>query len=271
MNVCPPGLGPGILNVNGKRTGAVFTQDPNGNQYTITGCHFGTAKGDVHLEGGFKAGTLPLEIGSWSDTVITGKLSPELTGEPDQNSVSLVIVPNGSSSLAREPGFRFYATRQVVTLQTFPQSGVRLAAITASDGQPVQAIYRSPFSSMINGQSTGTFSGGVYRSNIYRFSPGTDIWDLSGLAPGFAPVSFQLGYWTFDGCLIGILPTDETIYNDGKWGARWDPQNANRIIVDFAELHCHRSQALMQLPDDFSDSEYALTITVVGPKGVSPW
>jgi len=210
-------------------------------------------------------------VESWSDTVITGKLNGALTGEPDQNNVSLVIVPSGSPSVARLSGFRFYAMREVVTLRTFPQAGVHMASITASDGKAVQANYASPFSSTFNGQPTGTFTGGVSRGNYYRFSPGTDTWDLSGLAPGFAPVSFQLGYWTFDGCLIGILPTDETLYYDGKWGARWDPQNSNRIIVDFAELHCHRSQALMQLEDDYSDSEYALTITVVGPKGVSPF
>jgi hypothetical protein len=259
-----------VFNVNGKKSGIVFMPDPNGNEYAISGCRFGNVKGDVHLEGGFRAGTIPLMIESWSDTQITGKLNPALVGEPDQDNVSLVIVPIGGA-LTRVPGFRFYAAREVVVLQKFPQSAVKLASITDSDGKSVPANFSSPFSSAVNGQPTGSFTGGVGRSGEYRFSPGTDIWDLSGLAPGFEPRSFRFGYWTFDGCLVGILPAEETLYNDGKWSARWDPQNSKQIIVDFAELHCHRSQSLMQLEDDFSDSEYALTISVVGPKGVSPF
>jgi hypothetical protein len=70
---------------------------------------------------------------------------------------------------------------------------------------------------------------------------------------------------------VKVLPADETIYNDGKWNARWDPQNSRRIIVYFAEQHCHTSPSLMQLGDDESNSSYALTITVIGPRGVSPW
>jgi hypothetical protein len=212
-----------------------------------------------------------LVVESWSDTLIKAKMNPALSGEPDQNNVSLVIVPVGSPGLTRLPGFSFYAMRETVTLHNYPQNGVTLASITAADGKPVSASFSSPFSGTINGQPTGTFTAGVNRSNYVRFSPGTDYWDLSGLAPGFVPIQFQIGYWTWDGCLVGILPAEETIYNDGRWNAFWDPQNSNRIVVNFAELHCHRSQSLMQLDDDFSDSEYALTITVVGPRGVDPW
>ena len=270
-NVCPPGPGPGVFNINGKLHGVIFTPDPNGNEYTIVGCRFGNSKGDLHLEGGFRAGTIPLLIESWTDTLIKARMNPALSGEPDQSNVSLVIVPVGSPGLTRLPGFSFYAMRETVTLRTMPQNGVVLASITASDGKPVQASYSSPFSSTVNGQPTGSFTAGVYRGYYARFSPGMDYWDLSGLAPGFVPLQFQIGYWTFDGCLVGVLPAEETIYNDGRWNAYWDPQNGNRIVVNFAELHCHRSQSLMQLEDDYSDSEYGLVIAVVGPRGVDPW
>jgi hypothetical protein len=271
QNVCPPGPGPGVLNINGKLHGVIFTPDPNGNEYTIVGCRFGNSKGDLHLEGGFRAGTIPLLVESWSDTLIKARMNPGLSGELDRNNVSLVIVPVGSPSLTRIPGFSFYAMRETVALKTFPKSGVALGSITDADGNPVPGNFTSPFSASVNNQPTGTFTAGVYRTNLTRFSPGTDSWDLNGLAQGFVPVQFQIGYWTWDGCNVGILPAEETIYNDGRWNAYWDPQNGNRIVVNFAELHCHRSASLMQIPDDYSDSEYALTIFVVGPKGVDPW
>lgn len=268
QNICPPGPGPGVFNVNGKPTGAIFTQDPDGDDYTIVGCRFGNSKGEVHLEGGFRQGTIPLVVQSWSDTLIKAKVNAALRGESDENNVSLVIVPQGSPSVARIPGFRFYAMREQVTLRSFPQSGVTLGPITATDGQAVQATFSSPYT---NYNSTGQFTAGVNRNHQARFDPGSDSWDLSGLAPGFVPVDFQFSYWAVADCGGGVLPAESTIYNDGKWDARWDPQNGNRILIHFAEQHCHRSPSLMQLGDDESNSSYALTITVAGPKGVDPW
>jgi hypothetical protein len=267
-NICPPGPGPGVFSVNGKPRGAIFTQDPNGNEYTIVGCRFGNSRGEVHLEGGFRAGTVPLVIESWSDTVIKAKMNPALTGEPDQSNVSLVVVPIGSPGLTRVPGFTFYAVREVSTLHSFPQSGVTLRAITATDGQAVPANFSSPYS---GNTPAASFTAGVERNHHARFDPGTDIWDLSGLAPGFEPLDFQLSHWATEDCGTKVLPADETIYNDGRWDARWDPRNSKRIVVNFAEQHCHESPSMMQLGDDQSNSTYALTITVIGPKGVSPW
>jgi hypothetical protein len=279
QNICPPGPGPVVMNVNGKPHGAIFTPDPTGNDYSIVGCHFGSSIGDAHLEGGFKTGPIPLLIDSWSDTNIRAHVNPALSGEPDASNVSLVIVPVGNPSLARIPGFSFYAMRATVPLQTLPQKAATLASISDSGGTPVTPGFSSPYIELTTSSNTfgsgpttsSSFSAGIKRSATNRFSPGTDYWDLSGLAPGFAPVQFQFAHWTFDGCVVGPLPHAETIYNDGTWGASWDPQNSNRIIVNFAELHCHDSQSLMQLSDDYSDSDYALTVDVVGPRGVDPW
>jgi hypothetical protein len=231
------------------------------------GCRFGQSKGDVHLEGGFKVGTIPLVIESWSDTEIKARMNPALAGEPDQNTVSLVVVPVGSAGLTRVPGFRFYAAREQVTLVSISQKRVTLGAITATDGHLVTAKFSSPDP---HPSASNPYVGRVDRNHQARFGPGLDVWDLSGLAPGFEPLSFRLSYWATEGCGGVIFPQDQTVYNDGKWGARWDPQNSRRIVVNFAEQHCHKSPSGMELGDDESNSSYALIISVIGPKGVRP-
>ena len=47
--ICPA---PQIHAVNGKTSGVVFTQDPQYNDYIITGCGFGTQEGQVYLSRG---------------------------------------------------------------------------------------------------------------------------------------------------------------------------------------------------------------------------
>ena len=75
----------------------VFTQDPQYNDYRISGCNFGNTQGQAHLNGPFRSGVIPLQIKSWTDNSIEVMLDPNLKGEPDQNSVTLVINPVGTS------------------------------------------------------------------------------------------------------------------------------------------------------------------------------
>ncbi len=281
MKVCPPGTGPVVQQINGAER-AVFTQDPNGNEYTMEGCRFGNSKGELHLEGGFKAGTISLIIESWSDTLIKAQVNPQLTGELDQNNVSLVVHAAGNGSPATVSGCKFYSLREQLNIQSFPSANVSISSVIATDGTPVKAVFSSPYKTVSWGGNASppnlspNLAGGVDRNYPNRFGPGMDVWDLGGLAPGFAPVSFQLAYWALENCagsdfLSMTTMQNATIYNDGQWNAQWDPQNGNRILVSFAEQHCHLGNGFLGVGDDESNSSYALNITVVGPKGANPW
>jgi hypothetical protein len=265
-----------IQSVNGARTGAsnpsiVFTQDPQFNDYKISGCNFGSTQGQAHLSGPFRAGQVAMQIELWTDTMIELKVQPNLTGEGDQNNVSLVIAPVGGAQ-AQLQNCKFYAMRQEVTLAHLPQSQVTLGAVTDTGGYAVPNVhYSSPYNGQVS-QGTQTsnvaFTGGVDRYDTYRFGPGTDVWDFSTLAPGFVPTQFSLSHWALDQCGVGfnLIISDPTVYDDGQWSAQWDPGNPKHLIVNFAEQHCHDSNG----GDDASNSSYALEIQVAGPAGVNP-
>ena len=268
---------PIVTAINSRRT-VIFTPDPNGNSYAIVGCHFGSSKGTLQLEGAFRHGNVSFEIDSWSDTLIKARVNPSLTGEVDLDNVTLDIIPTGRSQAGKFPGHSFYAAREQVNLQAFPASRVALATVMSTEGYPVKAVFSSPYQST-GAQSKASASNaaaGVDRNFPIRFNPGVDVWDLNGLAPQFSPVSFQLSRWALEVCsgtdfMVIKGMDDATIYNDGQWNAQWDPQNDNRIIVNFAEQHCHLGGGFLGVGDDESNSSYALTIIVVGPKGVNPW
>jgi len=266
-----------IQNINGVGTGMtnpkiVFSPDPQYDDYRISGCNFGQSQGQVYLNGPFKAGQVQMQIQSWTDTEIEVKVAPNLTGEPDQNNVALVIAPSANAP-ARLQGCKFYAMRQEVTLSRFPQAQVTLASIVDDAGAPVTSVkYSSPYNGIgrQDQQSANeTFAGGIDRFNETRFNPqGTDVWDFSTLAPGFVPTQFSLGHWNGQ-CAEGgssVLVDDDTIYTDGQWSAQWDPGNPKRLIVSLAEWHCHATYS-----GDTSNSSYALDVQVSGPAGVNPW
>jgi hypothetical protein len=263
-----------IQSVNGVATSAsnpniVFTQDPQYDDYKISGCNFGASQGQAHLNGPFRAGQVAMQIASWTDTLIELKVPTNLTGEPDQNSVSLVIVPSGGAQ-AQLQNCKFYAMRQEVTLTHLSQGQVTLGSVTDTGGSAVSYVkFSSPYRGQI-GQgsqtSTAAFAGGVDRYDTFRFGAGTDTWDFSSLAAGFVPTQFSLSHWALDQCdETGLIVGDTTVYDDGQWSAQWDPSNPKHLIVNFAEQHCHETDG-----SDESNSSYALEVQVSGPVGVNP-
>lgn len=265
---------PVIQSINGVPTGVsnpkiVFTQDPQYNDYKISGCNFGQSQGQAHLNGPFRAGQVAMQIGLWTDTEIELKVSPSLTGENDQNNISLVIVPVGGAQVQLQ-NCKFFAMRQEVTLNRFSQGQVSLAPVTDDGGFTVPTVkFSSPYKGQVSqgSQSTMTqFTGGVDRYDSYRFGAGTDVWDFSNLAPGFVPTNFSLSHWALDTCYAeGLIVGDTTVYDDGQWSAQWDAGNPKHLIVNFAEQHCHETDG-----SDASNSSYALEVQVTGPAGVNP-
>ena len=263
-----------IQSINNIGTGVsnpkiVFTQDPQYNDYKITGCNFGQSQGQAHLNGPFRAGQVAMQIALWTDTEIELKVSPSLTGETDQNNVSLVIVPVGGAQVQLQ-NCKFYAMRQEVTLTHVSQGLVTLASVTDTGGFVVPSVkFSSPYKGQVSqgSQSTMTaFTGGVDRYDTYRFGAGIDVWDFSNLAPGFVPTNFSLSHWALDTCNAeSLIVSDPTVYDDGQWSAQWDAGNPKHLIVNFAEQHCHETDG-----SDASNSSYALEVQVSGPVGVNP-
>jgi hypothetical protein len=257
---------PSIGSVNGKATGVVFTPDPQFNLYTIKGCMFGDTQGQAHLYGAFAAGQAGLQIEFWSDTQIVAKVDPQVTGELDQDNVTLVLAPSGAPQL-QKPGFKFYALRESTLLTRIPMSTVALAQVTDTGGHPVNfgpqdnSKFLSPTT---GGQQSAGMSAEVSRAATYVFNGGQDLFDFSKMKPGFTTENMQLKYW--------VLPNTcgDNYQIQGTWNAEWAGDN---IRVSWQMQHCHEaSSAVFGVGSmDYSLSDYGLSVWVNGPRGVNPW
>ena len=249
-------LRPTIITVNGQNMGTVFTPDPQFNLYTIKGCKFGEAQGQTYIYGPFAAGQVALQIEFWSDTQIIAKVVPQVTGELDQSNVTLVVVPSGSPQV-QKPGFKFYAVRETTLLAKISPSVFVPAAVTDAANHPVLAQYGSPGSGYFPGRSAS-----VVRDATSVFNGGQDFFDFSKMKPGFITESMAFEYWE--------MPLEQRVnfQENGASNAEWVGDN---IRVSWKMQHFHTSPFLTAPARDDSQSGYALTVWVTGPRGVSPW
>jgi hypothetical protein len=275
---------PSISTISGMPT-SVFSPSPLFNPYTIKGCGFGNQMGNVYLTGPFYGGKVQLIVqssastrtrpghASWSDSAIIVNVDPNVTGELDQENVTLVIEPAGGSPI-QKAGNQFLAAREDVTLQTIPKSAVQfynglIASVGGKKSSPPTNSGSTVKLSVTNpdllyftpSQSPAGLSAEVFRGGTTSFfSTGSDLFDMSGLARGFLAESFQL-YQEADptGC------DDGTGHTEGNWSATWSGTN---ISVGWKEFQCHLPW-MGNGPDVWSD--YSLTVTVKGPRGIDPW
>lgn len=279
---CPQ---PTISTISGYPT-VMFTPILFFNPYTIKGCGFGSQMGNVYLTGAFNAGKIPLRVqtsggsrraparASWSDTAIIVSVDPKLSGELNQENVTLVVEPVGGAPI-QKAGNKFLAFYEDVTLQTIPQSAVTFFdAISASvGGKTTTKTVNSGSVAMLSvtspdleyytpsqvpaGESAEVFRAG--KTNAF-FSAGSDLFDFSGLSGSFQPESFQL--------YAGADPTgcdQGTGGSQGSWNAKWEGHN---IRVTWKEFQCHNMWT-GNLPEVWSS--YALSVVVKGPRGIDPW
>jgi len=243
---------PLIFSINSKKTGVVFTTDPATNYFVLRGCNFGNTKGSVYLMGGFKAGPIPFAIESWDDTWIIGKVKPDLSGEWDQDSVSLRIAKPNAQSYDFQ-GYSFYAAREQQFVGRFYKEQIQLGA--PCDLQNKSCSYVSP------GPSPGVGSipcwpgfctppaGPTISVSRTSFSAqsfgqgGTDSYVLNGLAPGF------------------VIGTVELVtFSDKHQG--WSANvSDNRLDVNF--FFGHRG--------DQYDASYLMGVYLSGPRGCQPF
>jgi hypothetical protein len=253
---------PHIDLISGKGGTFILTPDPQYNFFVIEGCGFGNTPNVVRLKGPFEQGSPSMTVQSWSDTVITVVLDPNITGELDHwGNVSLSVQCPGSYQATRG-GLSFYAVRETTMLSstngsvlTWTSLHSHLAHAHDTAGVPVPADWESP-------DWRSPFLGWyaeISRSAPGRFGSVTDSFPVSDitLKPGFyiSGYAFNHADMTQSEC-----PGD--FYIDGAWNSWWD--NNNTINVATQEEHCHAG-------GDFSMSVYGIVFWATGPRGVDPW
>lgn len=266
--ICPPGTQPVLRTVDGQKSGVVFTPETptqmipsSGYQYfvhTIEGCHFGDVAGHVALTGPFTKGRIDLAIDTWTDSGIVVHVPSDVTGELDQDNVTLALTISGMS--LQVPGCKFYAARDEVLLSSMPQSEASLAG---PHPRPNFPFYQSP--------GFGTFD--VQRNtDASSFAPGTDYYSFDGLQRGFVPAGFQMSPYaplTVDQCNYMINRSNMQIIFDGIWDAGWE---GNRLRVNWRVSHCYAGQdSSASTPYNHWAAWYGVKIWAMGPRGVAPW
>jgi hypothetical protein len=262
--------GPMIRSVNGARDRAIFTPRAPGNEYTIEGCSFGSARGRVQLEPhsavfGQPISPILLQLDhsttAWSDRKINVHLDPDLSGVPD-SPVALVIY-SGSGQRMELPGCFFVAARgNPQPLTVIPAPWVRLQATTVGSRSIEQLEYVSP---PVSGDDFPRNAAGtsalVVRSDAEPFAPGSDTYDFSQLGPGWAVESVQLQTYSIS-CPTGITYAQSF----GQWDLAWDQRS---FTISWKGDVC-RSYALPFLSFNLSFSQYAAKVWVIGPVGTFP-
>jgi len=254
---------------------AWFTNIPEYNLYTIRGCGFGQTQGAVLLAGSFPQNSPGMTISSWNDTEIIASLYPFVTGVPDLGGVTLLVYPQ-NAPVIQATGFSFYALREEQSMFFYPASQVTAQAIQDVSGNSVPAVV-SPQAGRYFGQSwdpTKFVSVEADRIGSLPFPVAHDSFNFSSMQPNFYVDRYQLHYLDVSdpANLTICTPTgaQSSIDTAGSWATAWDPQ-ARALRVSTEEQHCHLTNAAINLSEDFSFSVYAITVWVVGPKGVFPW
>ena len=263
--LCMPGS-PGVHSVNNVTSGASFSPDTQYNAYIIDGCNFGSDPGAVHLFGAFNNPsqmTFSIDSGGWNDQQLYLHLNPNISGELDNNNVTLVI-QRADGVTSHIGGFKFVAARD--TQNPFLLTYVPQAVVTLGPSLPLNS-----------GQSFGTGSSNlsslyVGRSAQKLFSAGHDSFDFTKMLPGFVVWDVQHDYSDQIKQYQEAPPRNWSKWDWARWGS-WNTQfDSNGIRVDY-EVDYLNWQVFVGT-EDWNDymSEYSLRIWIVGPRGVTnPW
>jgi len=265
-------MGPGVRAVNSHPKGVLFTPIQDYNSYIITGCLFGSQSGQAYLIGKFRAQQINLQIQYWTDNEIDARVDPNISGELDQDNVSLVIAPAGAAQM-KAPGFKFMAARSdpAVLLSSIPSSWAKLQPVSVTlpnhfYPQTVPVSYSSPANVP---QATGD-SAFVSRYFDHKFSPGSDYYDFSQLASGWTTDSMQFSSYDEDSC-PWIVTYKQSF---GNAFPEWSGDN---IKVFWSDTSCSgfMPHPILGIPAaiyaDHTGSYYALNVWVRGPRCTDPY
>jgi hypothetical protein len=257
-----------IRSVNGVPKGPIFTPRDPDNHYTIEGCSLGMEQGRVQLRlDSETAGEVPklLDLhlersSSWSETRIDAYVDSNTTGLRDYSGKATLQVVTAKKQILELPGCSFVALRSEPQLLTvIPSSWVRLQPTLAS-ARPLRKLeYVSPAlpAGDVPDAAVGT-SALVMRSDVQRFSSGSDIFDFSHLLNGW--VVEKVEPLTYTVSCPGIRMGDDY---SGQWNLQW---NKTSITYGWREEYC-ASFVPPYFGFNMSASPYALKVWVRGPVG----
>ena len=301
-------LHPGIDDVSGSNgaTSLIFLEP--GKNYVVHGCGFGSQRGEVYLTGVKRQTTGSLKVMSpqvlgvhqhpdwitlvpavgadprqpqaWTDSEIQIMVDRNASGFFDSywSATVLVIPPGGKPQIQSVPGFGFWAARAEQLLPALPltktggnpkQSGPVNFEVQswfvpgpANDGagHPVRPNLLSPSAAslVIPGHTFAV----VRDDNAAAFSGGQDELNTSptliGLNNGFEVSHIQL----FTASLSpGLCPGGSNFSSSGNWNAALrNYADPDKYVVSWQEQSCGAGGV----------SAYAIDVSVVGPRGISP-
>lgn len=276
-----------IVSVSGSSYPATFTPIDQYNLYTIRGCSFGEQAPTsdqsptdwVHVYGGTGSFYGKFAIRFWSDNEIDVSLDESISGFPDLDNLNLVV-KRADGKQTQKGGFKFYAARQTVLLQTIPQSWAKLYHFpdtwSSNYSSPPASGFLYPKPAI---SAPGPSAGSAYVSRSadgQRFDitlPIYDYYDFSHLAPGWTTDSFEIDPYEAS-CPADSGWTVTYKQSFGTWTGDWD---GNNVRVGLSDTSCSGFWApcvaapwTCQNYQNWSGSYYALKMWVTGPRGTDP-
>src|SRR6266567_1600475 len=301
----------GIASVDGQKSGILFSPVPGTEgMFVIQGCGFGVTQGEVFLTGPQYAPMLASAtrglLGSatardrvsfqiapngWSDRQIVVQIDPNASGFYDAKNVTLVVKTAGGQQY-QASGFNFSAAREAQVLTSLlepqgctPQSsgpacvpiGVKLAAVSSSAG-PLNPDVESPSLSLLDPGETIAIARETSRPSIpsaanspLTFVGGTDIYQFH-FAPGFEldpHTAVQLRHASADS---SYCQSANGVYSkNGNWIVNYTSTTSFQVSWEEEACWPKAGTTTGNFLDYASVSAYELRITVLGPRGVSPW
>ena len=230
----------------------------------------------------------------WSDRQIVAQIDPNASGFYDANNVTLVV-KTASGQQYQAGGMIFLAVREDQMLQLLPKPpvcaqstgyscvplGVSLPTVNATMAGPVQPEVESPSLALIQAgetiavaRETAVDQFPIPANPGHSFPGGTDTYQFH-FAPGFKldpQTGVQLRHSSPDASYcqtVGGMPS-----KSGNWSVNYTSTSSFQVSWEADDCWPNSTMTTGKSLDVLnyaSVSAYALEITVLGPRGVSPW
>jgi hypothetical protein len=230
----------------------------------------------------------------WSDRQIVAQIDPNASGFYDANNVTL-IVKTASGQQYQAAGMNFLAAREDQTLKLLPKPpvcaqstgyscvplGVSLATVNAIVAGPVQPEVESPSLALIQAgetiavaRETAVDQFPIPANPGRSFPGGTDTYQFH-FAAGFQldpQTGVQLRHSSPDTSYcqtVGGMPS-----KSGNWSVNYTSTSSFQVSWEADDCWPNATMTTGKSLDVLnyaSVSAYALEITVLGPRGASPW